>query len=198
MNEKTKKYFEQFYKYSKSDVGVLLGLDTNAGPLLITILNGIDILGGMCYEFKKNNSTKRSIDFMKNEMGIAKPVAELLYKNIRCGMEHQGMPKMGIEFFIEKNDGIPNREKVFCKNIAKKYLRLNVSAFAHLYIDVLDKVDSDIKKYIHYNPVPKDGEKNEHEKLLDCVMECVENECGQSEIKSQSSTSASCSLGLTQ
>ena len=95
MNEKTKKYFEQFYKYSKSDVGVLLGLDTNAGPLLITILNGIDILGGMCYEFKKNNSTKRSIDFMKNEMGIAKPVAELLYKNIICVMEHKGMPKMG-------------------------------------------------------------------------------------------------------
>lgn len=200
MDNQTKNYFKLFYDWSTKDIKECLKLKSNAGPVLVMVVNGIDILGGMCYGFKKDNSKERSIKFMKNKMGVAKPVAQLLYENIRCGMIHQGAPKgtpeMGVEFYIQQDDDITNKEKFFCKNIEKNYLRLNVSAFAFLYIDTINKIDSDIEEHIHYNPLPKtEEEKKKLKDMLISATECVKNECTEDEMKSKSSSLANTSTG---
>src|SRR3989338_1602283 len=87
-NEIVKSFFERaIKKYSKKDVECLLEAKLNcAGPLFEVIVNGIDSLGGICYGFKRNNSENRSIQFMKEIMGmnpvLSKDADRFVYVNV--------------------------------------------------------------------------------------------------------------------
>lgn len=148
----SKAFFERsVIKYSKSDVCSLLKAKLNcAGPLLEIIVNGIDNLGGICYGFSKG-SRERSIRFMKEKMNVSESLAQFLYNIVRCGITHQGIPKIGLIYFVEYD--YPDKEKIFCKD-TEENIYLNVVGLAQLYIDTIDDIKTDIEKLnLHIPPI---------------------------------------------
>ncbi|GEM_PF-4330221 len=87
-------------EYNCGDIRILLRarLDV-AGPLLACVVNGIDMLGGMKHGFHAK-SCHRSKEFMKEYMHLSEEHAALLYRAVRCGIAHEGVPKPGIRFFV--------------------------------------------------------------------------------------------------
>lgn len=155
--EETKYYFERaIIKYSKGDIQDLIGREINsAGPFLMVILNGIDNLGGMCYGFELG-SKDRSIKFMEEKMGISNSLASLLYKVVRCGITHQGMPKIGLRYFVDYDC---TEKDIFYRD-AEEYLYLNVMGFTNLYIKTIELISCDIEKHISYVPTADMEAKN--------------------------------------
>ena len=159
MDPKAKLYFERsVIKYSKGDVEALLKAELPcAGPLLSTIMNGIDNLGGMCYGFKSSNVGDRSRYFLHERMGLSEELAAFLYESVRCGIVHQGMPKMGLEFLVQydssEGSNIISRQ-------SEKYLLLNVTALAHCYLKTIEEINAEPGKYIKYYPQYSEKQKN--------------------------------------
>lgn len=154
----SKSFFERsVIKYSKSDVCALLEAKLDcAGPLLEVIVNGIDNLGGICYGFSKGNSKERSVRFMKEEMKFSDSLALFLYTIVRCGVAHQGMPKIGLIYFVEYD--YPEKEKIFCKD-SKDNICLNVVGLAQRYLDTIDAINVDIEKCdLHVPPITPNEE----------------------------------------
>ena len=141
----SKAFFERsVIKYSKPDIRALLEAKLDcAGPLLEVIVNGIDNLGGICYGFSEG-SMKRSVRFMKEKMNFSDALAKFLYTIVRCGIAHQGMPKIGVIYFVEYD--YPEKEKIFCKD-SKDNIWLNVVGLAQHYLDTIDALNEDTDKY---------------------------------------------------
>jgi len=157
MDQKAKVYFEKsVIKYSKGDVTALLNSNLDcAGPLLAVTLNGIDNLGGVCYGFSLE-VRKRSIDIMKEEMGIPEALAKFLYEAVRCGIVHQGMPKMGVKYFVGY-DRLDEHEIFYVG--PDGYITMIVTEFAYRYIDTIDRIASEPEKHIKFYPRYKEGKK---------------------------------------
>jgi len=177
MEPKAKAYFEKSaIKYSKGDVIALLHSRLScAGPLLATTLNGIDNLGGMCYGFDQPVGD-RSTKVMTEKMGFPEDVAKFLYQIIRCGIVHQGMPKMGLEFFIGYNrlDG----DEIFYKK-SDGYIFMNVTEFAYRYLDIIDKIARDpeihIFDYPRYNEEKEKAFKKAFDNAKDYITRDIED-----------------------
>lgn len=152
MNEDVRKYFQRsVVKYSRGDVERLIKAKLDcAGPLLIVVLNGIDNLGGMCYGFGSYNSKERSVKFMTEKMGMNESVSKFLYSIVRCGISHQGMPKIGLRFFLEY-DRI-DKGKIFYKRLGD-FIWLNVTELAYLYIETIDEIASNVADHVLYMPL---------------------------------------------
>ncbi|MFA5164301.1 MAG: hypothetical protein WC481_01885 [Candidatus Omnitrophota bacterium] len=153
-NDEIKAYFwKSAVEYSKGDITQLLSARLScAGPLLSTILSGIDNLGGICYKFK-DNSKARSIKFMSEKMKIPAEVANFLYSSVRCGIVHQGMPKIGLKFFVEYNR--LDKGAIFYK-CSEGYIWLNVVELAYSYIETIDSIRTNADTHIHFIPSPND------------------------------------------
>lgn len=151
MDENVKKYFQRsVVKYSRGDVVRLLEAKLDcAGPLLIVVLNGVDNLGGMCYGFRTDNSKERSVKFLTEKMGIDESISKFLYLIVRCGISHQGMPKIGLQFFVEY-DRI-DKGKIFYKRLGD-FIWLNVTELAYLYIETIERIASNVADHILYMP----------------------------------------------
>ena len=151
MNDKAIAYFQKSAnKYSKGDVEEILEKKLHcAGPLLAIVVNGIDNLGGMCCGFDKRSGA-RSVKFMKKKMGIPESIAKFLYSAVRCGEVHQGMPKIGLKFFVT-SDRL-GKGKIIYKD--SNYLYLNVTEFAYSYIEAIDQIATNPGEYIHNYPPP--------------------------------------------
>jgi len=150
-------YFDKVVmQYSKGDVEALIGTKINkAGPLLVLVLNGIDLLGGMCYDFFKldnkgkkiGNSRERSTKFMTSYMGISQDVAEFLYKSVRCGIIHQGQAKYFVNYFVDYDPG--DIEFLYKEN---DILFLNAFTFASKYLEVVAEINKNKNTLIKYIP----------------------------------------------
>ncbi|MCK4823701.1 hypothetical protein KA005_48560 [bacterium] len=150
MDQKAKAYFEKSaIKYSKGDVIALLDSRLPcAGPLLTTTLNGIDNLGGMCYGFDQKVGD-RSVKTMIKKMEIPQALAEFLYEAVRCGIVHQGMPKMGVKYFVGY-DRLEEHEIFY--NGPDGYITMIVTEFAYRYLDTIEKIASEPEKHINFYP----------------------------------------------
>jgi hypothetical protein len=159
MDPRAKAYFQKsVLLYSKGDIENLLKSKlTCAGPLLATILTGIDNLGGMCYGFDGHNVGKRSTRFMTEKMGFSDALATFLYESIRCGIVHQGMPKMGLEFYVQYEGS--NKGVIFY-SASEKYIILNVTELAHLYLKTIEKIEAEPDKHIGHYPQYTEDKKN--------------------------------------
>jgi len=150
-NDRAKEYFEHVIeRYVCGDIRALLEkVQDKAGPLLNSVVNGIDILGGIIFDFKGangwGNSRQRSIDFMADHMGLHPKVAELLYKLTRCGMTHEGVPKLGIRFFLDSLY-TPERECLYRDEANDVYV--NVTALAHSYLNTVSDISKDDLQYV--------------------------------------------------
>lgn len=165
MDPRTKFYFKRsVIKYSRGDVKALLESKLPcAGPLLVTTLNGIDNLGGMCYGFKDANVGKRSTKFLHEKMGLSEGLAAFLYKSVRCGIIHQGMPKMGLEFFVQYDGS--NGGEIFYEQ-SDKYVILDVTELAHRYLKAIKKIAAEPEKHINHHPQYTERDKSELKALF--------------------------------
>lgn len=150
MEDKVKEFFEKsVIKYSKGNIDELLMEKINcAGILLKEILSGIDNLGGICYGFE-TGSKVRSIKFMQEKMLIPNSLAEFLYAIVRCGVIHQGMPKIGLRYFVE-HDRV-EKGKVFYKD-HNGYIYINVTEFAYRYLYAIETINANLDRHIVYAP----------------------------------------------
>lgn len=169
MNNKAIAYFQKSaLQYGKGDVEELLQKELHcAGPLLAVVVNGIDNLGGMCFGFKGLGSAKRSIKFMEKYMGLSQPVANFIYKTVRCGIAHQGMPKVGLEFGVLY--GRPEAGRVHCK--AYDWIYLNVVEFAYAYLQAIERIAGEPEKHIHDYPQLDQSAKDAFENALADIEE---------------------------
>ncbi len=149
--------------YSKGDVKELLVNSKRAGPLLQVTANGIDLLGGMCYGFCERSSGKRSTRFMSEHMDIEDSLARVLYKCVRCGIVHQGVPSIGFVYFIS-SERLPDHQIVL-KAPGDKLL-LDVQELAYRYIDAIERIACKPEDHIRYIPPLKHGDKEVFRKVL--------------------------------
>ncbi len=165
-------YFDEaVVKYSAGDVQELLNKKVAcAGPLLNTVVNGIDLLGGMCSGFGAG-SRKRSVDFMKNHMNIPEDLAGVLYSSVRCGCVHQGMPKIGQKFFVLYDRLQPG---VFVYKDSDEYLWLNVVEFAFSYLDAVKAIETIKEKVISEYPPLKEADKTGFANAILCVKNDIQ------------------------
>jgi len=165
-SEEVIQYFRKVvWRYSRGDVEELLAKCRLAGPPLQVVVNGIDLVGGMCYGFKDHpsNVRDRSIAFMRDHMNIPVPLAEVLYKCVRCGVTHQGVPKFGVIYFMPSERS--NRRPILAKG-PHDVLLLDVREFAQTYLQAVESIATNPKEYIRFRPRLNDDAKDAFEKAL--------------------------------
>jgi len=152
-------YFKEIIEgYVCGDINWLLSTKKDgAGPLLNSVVNGIDTMGGIIYDFKDNpgNSRQRSLDFMTHYMKmrgnlISGPIAKFLYVIVRCGMAHQGVPKNNIRFFVQYNRVDPGGILYVDQ---EGVVHLNVVEFAHAFLEAVSDVRRGRISDLKYVPV---------------------------------------------
>jgi hypothetical protein len=151
-NQDAQNYFAQVVEeYVCGDISWLLGLgkDTEgkAGPLLNSVVNGIDILGGILYGFGRGMSEKRSVKFLQFHMGLQPDVAKFIYTAVRCGMAHEGVPKMGVAFFVVL---AAPADQPFPLKDANNKVQINVAVFARRFLKAVCEVrKNNLAKLVH-------------------------------------------------
>ena len=181
MNKEAVAYFDSFTKYIKRGIDKFLKLRVKrAGFLLMMVMSGIDTLGGICYGFKRNNSRKRSTDFMTQIMGISESLAEYLYSVVRCGLFHEGSPKLGLQYFVlyDRLDA----GKTFYRDFKSGNISMNVVEFAYSYLEAIKKISDDPGKYIKYSPKLDDNERDCFDKAKKCIegdIKCLQRKVEQ-------------------
>ena len=174
MDAKAKSYFEQSLKYSLGDVEKLLKGELDcAGPLLMVICNGIDNFGGICFGFSTRVGI-RSVKFMKDKMSFNEPIANLLYKVIRLGVVHQGMPKIGLRYFVDYYR--PDKGKIFYSEPGG-YVYLNVVELAYAYLDALKNIEKDPAKHVTDFPPPDTAAKNAFDSAILFIQDDIQSYC---------------------
>ena len=135
-------------RYICGDIEALLEWQAeNAGPLLNSTMAGIDAAGGCLYEFKKDNSKSRSVQFMKQNMKIPEDAATCIYEMMRCGMFHEGGVKLGV-VLKRKNPEKPS--SIFWR--MGKELYIGADNFARHFINIINTLPSD---EITHTPCPR-------------------------------------------
>lgn len=137
-NPKVQTYFKQVIQdYNCGDIRALLSAKlSQAGPLLTSVVNGIDILGGMTSGFK-TGSAARSERFMQEHLGLAEADAKLLYSLVRCGMDHEGTAKLAVRFFVYYEQVMPGR---FLFKDDEMCIWLDVTELARCYLSAVDRL----------------------------------------------------------
>ena len=155
--ERIEQFFSQVViDYSCGDVKALLDANlSQAGPLLASVVNGIDLVGGMMQGFSEG-SQKRSCEFMRKHLNLSEPIAKLLYSLVRCGVSHEGSTKQGLVYFVHPvrphNLAILSRDH-------ENAIWLNVSELARQYLTAVDMIAMDIHGNLSH--VPAGTEKDE-------------------------------------
>jgi len=160
-------------EYSRGDVVALLNDKiTCAGPLLSITVNGIDLTGGICFGFCSGSRT-RSERFMVEHMNIRKKLASLLYSCVRCGIAHQGMPKVGVRFFLMPERFIPGVILFRDDNV----LYLNVTEFAHSYLSAIERIAKNPTAYALHHPTLKPQDEGTFVDALSTVTNDISELC---------------------
>jgi hypothetical protein len=151
MSEKSIAYFKKaVMKYSKGNVEELFDKQIEcAGTYLDVVCNGIDLMGGICYGFHEGVGT-RSKRFMKEHMNIEETIADLLYTCVRCGITHQGMPKIGIRYGLRPERTKP--EIILYKNEDNDVLYLNVTELVLSYLTAIERIAQNPAAYALHIP----------------------------------------------
>ncbi len=151
--EKVKMFFEHVVvSYNCEDVGALLDIDLDkAGPLLSCVVNGFDLVGGMMLGFDKG-SQKRSVAFLTKHMRLSPESANLLYSLVRCGVAHEGVAKLAVNYFVYHRRLEPGII-LYKKN--DKSLWLNVTEMARLYLESIREIAKDVSSHLFYIPSAK-------------------------------------------
>jgi len=178
--KQTENYFNLFYDWSTKDVKKCLDLKNNAGPILSMVVNGIDILGGMYYGFSTGSKTRSTI-FMEKKMDIPKSLAEFIYKSIRCGMVHEGMPKTA-----ELSFGF-NGKRIFSKHSTGRYLYLNVEFFAEKYLEAISEIKNNIDNIRLHSPATGNSSELFNNAMKDAQNEWIDDTVFQDSESSSSS-----------
>jgi hypothetical protein len=153
VREKVEIYFNQVVlNYNRGDVRALLDAKLKqAGPLLNSVVNGIDLIGGMADGFLPKNSTSRSVKFMRKYLGLTEEEARLLYALVRCGIAHEGVTKLAIRFFVHYDC----RERhVFLYKDHEHCIWLNVTELAYSYLDAVDLIGTEPHSHLFHVPAP--------------------------------------------
>ncbi len=155
-----KEYFEDvFVSYTMPDIEKLLDNDMPPGPILITIMSGIDTMGGLIYGFSEG-SKKRSIDFMKDYMDIDEKVTKLLYVYVRCGIAHECITISGV-FIGSAQPDYKDNDQIFFKEIInnEKVIGIETRALAKLFLESIKKLKSEnnLDDLIKHTPSVQDN-----------------------------------------
>lgn len=138
-----KEFFER--AVAKNILGDIQYLKSNhggrAGPLLSCVANGIDVMGGILYGFE-TGSADRSKRFMATHMSLSTDLANATYRVVRCGVTHEGGPKLGLLFFV--HDGTDQADDLFFKR-NDKAICLDVLALASRFETAVKQVAEDSK-----------------------------------------------------
>jgi hypothetical protein len=151
-------YFKQVVRdYNCGDVRALLNAELEqAGPLLTSVVNGMDLVGGMAHGFS-HGSADRSVQFMKKYLAVSEEEAKLLYALVRCGMDHEGTTKLAVRFFVHyecRNKG------VFLYKDRESCIWLNVTELAYAYLQAIDRIATDV--HAHLSHIPELSKKDEN------------------------------------
>jgi hypothetical protein len=111
---------------------------------------------------------------MKDKMGFVEPVANLLYKVIRCGVVHQGMPKIGLRYFVDYSR--PDKGKIFYTG-PDDYIYLNVTELAYAYLDALINIEQDPEKHVSDYPPPDLAAKNTFDSAKGFIQDDIQTYC---------------------
>jgi len=183
-------YFMQVVvQYNCGDIrDILTKKPEKAGPLLACTVNGIDIVGGMMLGFNEG-SKKRSVVFMRQHLGMTEEEAKLMYALVRCGLAHEGVTKLAIQFFVHE-DRIHPAEFLYKDH--ENSIWLNVTELAHCYLEAVERIGADI--HAHCAHVPKAISKDEliYQNALALVKRDITEFCGviaENQRKPQSSLS---------
>lgn len=176
MNDELREYVHSIIQYVKGDVNALLGAKLPvAGPLLAVISNGIDFLGGAYYGFhemqgscRRRNSEKRSFLFMKERMNMPGAIASFLYRDVRCGIVHEGIPKNGVAIFEDYNR--PDKNDFLYKDEDRIYI--NVVEFAYRFLDTLSIIEKEVANGVVV-PISATRDTNVPEYTLDDVRSLI-------------------------
>jgi hypothetical protein len=103
-----------------------------------------------------NNSKSRSVHFMKKYLALSEEEATLLYKLVRCGMDHEGTTKLAIKFFVHYGR---QKKDVFLYKDAENCIWLNVAELAYVYLDAIDLIANDV--HAHLSHIPKASKEDE-------------------------------------
>ncbi|MDB5313088.1 MAG: hypothetical protein JWO38_7290 [Gemmataceae bacterium] len=150
---KVETYFKQVVQdYNCGDVRELLRLRLDkAGPLLACTVNGIDVVGGMMLGFHEGNSRKRSTEFMRQHLSLTEESADLMYVLVRCGLAHEGVPTLAVQFFVHYERCDP--KKLLYKD-DKNAIWLNVTELAHCYLEAIEQIAKDVHRHLSHVPEP--------------------------------------------
>jgi hypothetical protein len=158
-------YFKHVVQqYNCGDIEQLLKLVPamdKLGPLLASVVNGIDTVGGMMLGFEER-SNKRSTEFMRQHLRLAPEEADLVYALVRCGVAHEGVTKLAVQFFahFDEAEGTSPRVRpgVFLYRDARNSILLNVAELAYSYLDAIKRIADDIHSHLKYIPAPRPKE----------------------------------------
>ena len=153
-NQDAQNYFARVVEqYVCGDISWLLGLgegkEGKAGPLLNSVVNGIDILGGILDGFGRGMSERRSVKFLESYMGLQPDVARFIYTAVRCGMAHEGVPKMDVIFFVDC--AAPDNEPVPLKD-SQNRVWINVAVLAKRFLAAIEVVRNGDPAKVAYVP----------------------------------------------
>lgn len=192
MSSESIAYFNRsVMEYNKGDVVELLSDKiTCAGPLLSIIVNGIDLAGGICFGFDKG-SRARSEDFMVEHMNIQKELASLLYTCVRCGVAHQGMPKVGVRFFLMPQRFMPGAILFRDSNI----IYLNVTELAYSYLGVIENIAKNPTEYELHHPPLKPADKDTFTTALSFITNDISELCDKVAAKDRAEEEAKLARG---
>jgi hypothetical protein len=148
---KVENYFRHVVEdYNCGDIRALIERRLEvAGPLLSTVVGGIDLVGGMMDGFNQPSSN-RSIAFMKKWMNLADAIARLLYSLVRCGVAHEGTTKLNIHYFVSYDRICPG---IILYGGPEGSIWLNVTEFAHAYLAAVADIGNDVTAHLNHVPV---------------------------------------------
>lgn len=179
--DKVRKYFDRVIrKYNIGDIQALLDsardtigpVQDKAGPLLACVVNGIDTLGGMAFGFT-DGSESRSVSFMRDFMGIDQTQGKMLYAIARCGLAHEGVPKLCLRFFVHKYKS----EGSILSQDRTGTIWLNVTQLARRYCNAVDRIANQNQFPLSYVPVVKPGDATKFGTLLDSGLPDISEFC---------------------
>ncbi len=178
MDRKAERYFRRVYDYNVGDIKTLLDTELKcAGPLLTATVNGIDTFGGMCYGFGCG-SKKRAKLFMPKKMCLSESLSDFIYRSVRCGMAHQGMPQIGLRFFVLY--GRPDTGNLLYRdgyNSNPEYIYMNVAEFAYCYLDAVEMIAKAPENHIKHYPRSETSDKCMFIEALEDVHICISSIC---------------------
>jgi hypothetical protein len=73
-------------------------------------------------------------------MNFTHAEAEFLYSCVRCGIVHEGAPKVGVAFYLDPQNA--DATVIYKGTFPDRCIYLNVTAFARRYIEAVECIES--------------------------------------------------------